>query len=143
MRHVAVLVAFLAAASAAAQTSTTYPDHIQYTESQALTRAVPTAATEGVTLISAKGYRVLLCAEATRTLTAGTLRAYYFDPVTAVWMRNPTLDLTISTSGVRCQSFPDVQTHVRRGRVLYATDSVTVSAGTTVSLRIDVWVGIP
>lgn len=111
-----------------------------FEESQALTRAAPSAATEGMLLTRVAGYRVSICAASGQTLSgAGSLQAYYFDPAREVWIRNPTLDRSVTVSGSRCQAFPDATTLVRFGRVLYATSSVTVSGGTTVTVRIDAY----
>lgn len=112
----------------------------RFSESQALTRAAPSAASDGMVLGSVIGYRVTVCAEATRTLSGGgNLRAWYYDADSALWMRNPSLDIAVSASSVRCMVAPDVVTQVSTflsDRVLYAADSVTVSAGTTVTVTI-------
>jgi hypothetical protein len=114
-----------------------------FTESQALTRAAPTLATEGILLGGREtGLRVVLSAEDTRTLSgAGTLRCYYYDNTLAAWIRNPDLDISITAShaSVRRVAFPDQAIFVPNGRILYAADSVTVSAGTTVDVQIVVY----
>lgn len=119
-------------------------------ENQALTRAAPAASeftvTSGSTigkslsLIDIEGFRVSVCAEATRTLSgAGNLRAYLLDERSGEVQRNPALDLAVSASSVKCMVFPDMETMVATGRLIYAADSVTVSAGTTVDVRIRGW----
>lgn len=108
------------------------------TEAQALTRAVPTLATEGMGLSGVKGYRVSVCAESGQTLAGtGNLRAWLYNPDAGLWMRNPALDLAITVT-VRCQVFPDVRVAAElEHRVLYANDTVGVSGGTTATMRVD------
>lgn len=112
------------------------------TESQALTRAAPTLATEGLDLDKVTHYQVTVCAETSRTLSgAGTLAAYWYNPGLAAWVRTPGLDLTVSATAVRCMSFPQSRVNSGLGRVLYAATGVTVSAGTTVDVRVDGFYG--
>ena len=109
---------------------------VTVTEAQALSRAAPTLSTEGVSLGSARGLRVTLCAASGQTLSgAGALRAYY-SPSGTIWSRNSGLDLAVpgDAAGKACWTFPDVEVLVRTGRVLFAADGVTVSGGTTVTL---------
>lgn len=113
-----------------------------WSEGQILTRAAPTLVTEGLSLRDVAGFRVTVCAEATRTLSgAGTLLAYVWDNALAAWVRNKPLDLALASveTGVRCAAFPDFETTVASGRVLYATSAVTVSAGTTATVQIKAW----
>lgn len=113
---------------------------VSLTETQILTRAAPTLSTEGAGLTEARGLRVSVCAATGQTLSgAGTLKAWYLNP-SGLWNRNSALDLSIpaTASGIRCWAFPDMAVLVRTGRALFATDSVTVSGGTTVIVRIDV-----
>ncbi len=130
-----VLAAGLIPASSSAQDisgTTAY-----WTEVQLLTRAAPTLVTEGLNLRGVVGFRVTVCANATRTLSgAGSLRAYVWDNNLLRWIRNPGIDLSVSSSAMRCMAFPDVETVAASGRVLYAADGVTVSAGTTVDVQI-------
>lgn len=110
-----------------------------FDEIQALTRADPTAATEGTPLADVRGFRVAVYANAGQTLTGGKLLAWLYDDGIDQWMRNPDLDLVISTTlGKRAQLFTDFIVDARIGghRVLYAASGVTVSAGTTVNVRI-------
>lgn len=107
-----------------------------WSEAQILTRAAPTLATEGMTLDGCNGYRVIVEAEATRTLTSGTLQAWYYDETLAAWIRNPDLDLTITGASQRRQVWGDSTVSTPLGRVLYAASSVVVSGGTTVTVYI-------
>jgi hypothetical protein len=134
MRRLGILLTLLAAPAFAQRVA------VSVTETQDLTRAAPTTAAEGQALSAAKGLRVTVCAAAGQTLSgAGTLRAWYYG---AVWGRNSALDQAVpaAAAGVRCWTFPDLQVHVRAGRVLFAADSVTVSGGTTVTVRYDIGV---
>src|SRR4051812_46307439 len=91
-------------------------------ESQSLTRGAPTLATEGMSLVGVKGFRVSICAQSGQTLSgAGSLRAYLYHSDAALWMRNPSLDLSVTAAGVRCQAFPDFVTGADPGnhRVLF------------------------
>ena len=120
----------------------------RWSESQALTRPAPTASClasvspEGMDLRYVRGYRVSVAAESGQTLSGtGTLRAYHYDFTLGSWARTPALDVTLSTSGVRTIWLPDAATLVRSGSVLDAADTVGVSGGTTVTLRITAWTG--
>lgn len=111
-------------------------------ESQALTRAAPAPAefttTASLGVDGLVGFRISVCAEATRTLSgAGTLQAYLLDEHTGLVQRNNDLDLSVDASGVRCQAFPDFGVHGSRaeGRVIFAANGVTVSGGSTVTVR--------
>jgi hypothetical protein len=110
-------------------------------ESQSLTRSAPSAATEGMDLANVKGFRISVCAPSGQTLTGGTLNAWVYNYGSSLWMRNPLLDLTVTSNSVRCLAFPDQEVVAMMGaRVLYAASSVTVSSGSAVTVRIDAWV---
>jgi acyl-[acyl carrier protein]--UDP-N-acetylglucosamine O-acyltransferase len=82
---------------------------------------------------------VVVEAESTRTLSgSGSLRAYVYDPIVAAWFRVPALDLSVNASAIRRMGFESEQiAGLRRAtRLDYATDTVTVSAGTTVRVYI-------
>jgi hypothetical protein len=113
-------------------------------ESQALTRAAPTLSTEGMSLEApggylVRGYMVSVCAESGSTLSGGGhLRAWVYHPDAALWMRNPDLDLAVAVTGVRCQAWSDLRPgYFQVRRVLYAADSITVSVGASVMVRVD------
>ncbi|HZI08670.1 MAG TPA: hypothetical protein VEZ71_31930 [Archangium sp.] len=118
-----------------------------YWESAPLTRTPPSAAPasgavgSGMDLAGVEGARVALCPASGQSLTGtGSLRAYLYDPAIGEWMRSPDLDLPVSsatTTANRCRVWPDAVTAVRgNGRVLYATDAIGVSGGTSVSVYI-------
>lgn len=116
-----------------------------WSEDQILTRAAPSAVTDGMFLKDVVGYRLTVCAASGQTLSgAGALRAWYYSYESGVWGRNPTLDQTITVTATscagaacRCQTFPDFEVVANQGgRVLFATDAVTVSGGTTATVRI-------
>lgn len=111
-------------------------------EVQILTRAAPTLGSEGMTLRDVAGFRVAVCAEVGQTLSgAGTLLAYVYDNDLAQWIRNKPADLslTVIQATVRCAVFPDSETRVSSGRLLYAASGVTVSGGTTVTVQVKAW----
>jgi hypothetical protein len=140
----AALAVFLAAPAAFAQTADTRDGQIRSrVETQALTRAAPTTSCYdattplGISIKDVRGYRVIVAAESGQTLSgAGNLRAYLWDVYEGAWMRNPSLDVAVTTTGARRQVFPDLATQVRTGCVMYAADAITVSGGTTVTVRI-------
>lgn len=133
------LAAVLLSLSAAGQTDPPAMTR-KWSESQALTRAAPTLTTEGLDLSDIAGFRVTVCAASGQTLAgAGALQAYVYDNDLALWTRNPSLDITISTAGARCLTFADIQTVVATGRGLFAATGVTVSGGTTVTVQMKAW----
>lgn len=103
-------------------------------EDQALTRTAPSSASDGVPLAGLKTISVSLQANSTKTLSGGTLRCYVYDSLVGVWARCTSLDLSVSPTGVRTIAFEGADTSGSRSgaRVLWATDSVTVSGGTDV-----------
>lgn len=108
-------------------------------EDQVLTAAAPTTIADGIPLQNLDGLTVQVQANATRTLSgAGSLRCYIWDPDVALWSRLPENDLAVSTASVRCLAFaPFAMTSPSKGsRVCFVTDSVTVSAGTTVRVNL-------
>lgn len=131
MKRLLPLLLICSALSAVAMTGRSW------SESQALTRAAPTLATEGLSLAGAMGYRVTVSAGAGQTITGGTAKCYFMPIITGRWARCPTaLDLTPGTS-VRDWSSSDFAVYVGMGRVLYASDSITLSAGTAVTIAVE------
>lgn len=139
-RSLVVVTIFAVLSSGLAFATGTLPtEAVADQETQILTRAAPTSAADGLDLAKVRGYRVTICAASGQTLTGGALQAWYYEPIQQLWSRaSSTLDETVP-SGTRCKTFDDVETLVRFGRVLYATSAVTVSGGTTVTVRIDGW----
>lgn len=156
MRYLAMIVVLLTPVAVLAQPtylscSSNCPSRY-YWETAPLTRAAPSAAPvdgtvgSGMKLNSIVGGWIELCAASGQTLSgAGTLDAYYYDLAAALWFRNPLLDLAVSVTATscagspcRCQIFPDLPVAaVKGGYILYATNGVTVSGGTTVVVRVD------
>lgn len=145
MKRLAFIAAWLLASSAMAQ-QTIAPGYIRMrSESQLLTRAAPSdaihclsASPVGLDLRDVRGYRVIVVAESGQTLSGGgTLRAYLYDFFEAAWVPNEQLDISMADgkAGVRRNVFADIATMVRAGCVMYAADGVTVSGGTTVTIR--------
>jgi hypothetical protein len=139
MMKTAVLMLMLCASSALAS-----PARYLY-EEQLLTRDKPSAYTEGMAMTTGngtpvRGLWVSVCAVEGETLSGGGyLRAWVWHPDAALWMRDPDLDKAVTVSGERCQSLPDLRPGYLGSarRVLWAADSVTVSDGDTVTVRID------
>jgi hypothetical protein len=101
---------------------------------EALTRAVPTLATEGFDLRGVLALRVTVCAKAPDTLSGtGSLVFYYRSP--DGWGRWKAHDFALSAGGGKCET-TEFPISVGMGRVLAAPSSVGVSgATTTVSVR--------
>jgi hypothetical protein len=95
------------------------------------TRAAPTLPTEGMSLVGMFGYKLTVCAAAGQTLSgAGSLLAWDYNVDEGVWTRDPLLDLAVTVSGGRCQTWPDFPLGAGVDRVLFAASGVTVSGGT-------------
>lgn len=115
-----------------------------WSEAQALTRAIPAiaTATDWVPLTGIRAFDVEVCAESGQTLSgAGSLQCYRKGAVAA--LRNPSLDLNITVTATscagapcRCQTFPNFKTAVGIGAFMFAASAVTVSGGTTVTVKI-------
>lgn len=127
-----------------------------WTETQILTRAIPNINTpkDWIPLTGARAFDVEVCAEAGQTLAgAGSLTAYKKGTVAP--LRNKSLDLPITVAATdcqgaacRCQLFPTLKVSVGIGAFMFAATGVTVSAGTTVTVRIittsqTAWIPIP
>lgn len=79
---------------------------------------------------SAKGITVTACADSGQTLSgAGTLTAYGRDPSVALWAALPDLNLTVTSSARRCQTFSGFVVTLPIGRVTWVPTGVTVSGG--------------
>lgn len=94
----------------------------------------PSAATDGLPLASspfsgAKGLVVTAAADASQTITSGTLKAYVYDVGAAAWARIPELDLTVSEAGNRYVSWSGMTVTVPKGRIAYIPSVVVLSAG--------------
>lgn len=121
-----------------------------YWESAPLTRTAPTAAPvsgtvgSGINLAGAYGVAISVCPEVGQTLTGtGTLRAVLWDfgsGSLAGWMWSPEADLSVSkttTLANPCMTWADRAVAFRGARsLLYVADTVGVSGGTTVTIRI-------
>lgn len=96
----------------------------------------PAAATDGLALDPGiafgnkpKGLSVVAAADATRTITSGTLKAYVYSADAAAWVRVPELDLTVSEAGNRYVSWSGFTVTVPAGRIAWIPSVVTLSAG--------------
>jgi hypothetical protein len=101
---------------------------------------VPTLITQGLNLADCVGFRVILSAESGKTLSgAGSIQIYCYDSTLAEWVRNPDLDLTVTSShaSVRRVAFPDQAVFVPWGRVYGVPVGITQSGGgTTVDIAL-------
>lgn len=108
----------------------------------------------GVSIERGGGVAATVCAEITRTITSGTMRAYVFLPefepnrdggtgVSYLWLPYPALDFTIGGTTQRCHASGDKQSLSGIGRITWIADTVVVSAGTTVVLTHSIRKGMP
>lgn len=118
-----------------AWTAVTGAPRSAYESQTAAGRAAPTLSTDGVDLGGVTSITVIIEAEAAQTLSgAGSMLCYVYDSAIAAWVRCPESDLTVpaGASGLRRIAWADREVIAPRGRILYATSSVTISGGTTV-----------
>lgn len=106
-------------------------------ESQSLTQAAPTTATQGMDLNDIIGYRIFVRPPAGQTITGGQIGLYVWSEVANEWSE-PTYKLPLTaTSGVgKAWVSEDLEGTTRRGRVYPGTLAVTLSGGSAV----DVWI---
>ena len=107
-----------------------------WTETQALTRAVPTLSSEGLDLNGVTGWKLTVSANSGQTLSGGSIACDYYSPWLSRWVANSDLTFTVP-SGKRDATWNDRKPPVPLGRLLCRTVSVTVSGGTDVAVRID------
>jgi hypothetical protein len=141
MRRAVLFIALLLAAAASATPYTS-----NFSESQTCTTgtcaraAAPTTNAEGMSLYMVTGYRLSICAAIGQTLSgAGTMQAYWCDSLSALCMRSPQLDQSVTASGVQCQAFPDfIASFVTylADSVVFAASGVTVSGGSALTVRL-------
>lgn len=116
---------------------TQQPGRDAYVETQILTRAAPTTSTaDGVPLTGLVTLTVVVQADSGTTITGGTMRGYMYDEYVASWFRCAELDFTPGTGVRRSSANFVVEGNRSTSRVLWATDTVTVGAGTTVEVYI-------
>jgi hypothetical protein len=132
----AIVLALLAplAASAAPATYTTIANRTVQGACASGTCDAPVeaaGATDGADLVRfARGLVVTVCAASGQTLSgAGTLTAYLREPGIALWAAAPELNLTVTSSARRCQTFSGFMVTVPRGRATWVPTGVTVSGG--------------
>jgi hypothetical protein len=108
----------------------------------ALSASAPSAATDGISVDSGMACACVLSADSGATITGGSLLGYVYMPVTSNadgtpatfrWFPFAALNWTPET-GARDAASGDKDVLTGVGRVAWRTSSVTVSAGTTVTL---------
>lgn len=148
MRRIVIWALLFVALPVAAATGTQriYAARL-WSESQALTRAAPTLATEGWEVAPSQrgpsvGYSVVIQAPTGQTLSgAGTVEAWVYDS-TFGWHRygDTTLDVTslAGCTGLQTCEFTGFQIFgpYPGGRMLYAAKGVTISSGSAVTVAI-------
>jgi hypothetical protein len=113
-----------------------------YTVANSLaTNVAALTATSGVDFNGGGGIAAAFCAESTRTITSGTMRAYIWMPFNEspgdggtapgmMWIPFAPLDVTLA-AGHRCSLSGDKQAWSGFGRIAWVEDDAVVSAGTT------------
>ena len=93
--------------------------------------SAPTTTAQGWQATSCpKGMSLFVCADSGQTLSgAGTVRLYVYNATAALWGPVPDLDLSVTSSSVRCQGFAGLWTVVPPSRFAPVPVSVTVSSG--------------
>lgn len=113
------------------------------TETQALTRAIPSISTprDWVSLSGVKRFRLSVCADGGTLSGAGTMQAYLKGATAPE--RNKSLDAPVNVTATDCQGaacacvvFPDFEVGVGVGEFMFATNGITVSAGATVTVKL-------
>lgn len=99
-----------------------------FSEVQAGTRAAPTLVTEGMDLSNAGGLLYGVSADAGQTVTGGSLDLWRYDSTLARWGKS--FNAGPLPTGQRLVWMPEETIKVADGRILPATNAVTVSAGT-------------
>lgn len=95
------------------------------------TGQAPTTISQGLKLDGLKGFTVFVESTSLQGggdggpfgFTAGSLRCYLWNPVSAAWARAPEMDLTV-TAGLTSQSFPGFTVTAPRGRIAYIPDGL-------------------
>lgn len=101
------------------------------------TAAPATTATQGMSLLQLKAFRLSICAASGQTLSgAGTMSAYVYQSGEGRWLPDPGLNQTV-TATTRCQAFPDFQVGGSFDRVQFVATGVTVSGGLTLDVLLD------
>ena len=90
-------------------------------------------------LTSTTRYRVTICPAVGATLTGGFVRIHIYNPSLGRWSSDSNLDFYVATTGFAvglCQHKAYVL-DVRYGSMYPATQNITASSGTTVTVRVD------
>lgn len=94
--------------------------------------SAPTVASEGMSLQSVAGFKVVLEADSGQTLSgAGSLACFTWDDSIAGWARLSDADITVPAAITSNRRYGAVSFQVQapRGRIAFIASSVTVSAG--------------
>lgn len=123
---------------------------------QTATLTAPTSCDAGLSLVGVDGYRTRLCSTDPTDggfsyHAGGTLRAYYYDPFRLTdlwdggqtpscakrWSKSAALNWSPVGTVDQCETFQDIQTKNRFGRVFYAVDAVYNDGGSGFDITID------
>lgn len=137
MKKISMLVAALLVGILANPIPAHAAGNVDKVYTTALTEAVPTLTTQGLSLGDnavgpVMGYRVTVEITTGSTLTSGTIECWYFSKQFNAWILNPDLGFTIKNNTQRRQVSADFKTEVPIGRVFYRPNAVVVAGGGTV-----------
>jgi len=112
---------------------------LSYAATANSTANVPSAITDGISLIGVTGIRTTVSAANGQTLSgAGTVVYWCWSDVLARWAESAEVSYTQDVSGRRDASFPNEEIRVSQGRIFVEARSVTVSAGALV-VTLETW----
>jgi hypothetical protein len=104
--------------------------------------AAPSGATDGRNIAQARAISVRLCAASGQTLSgAGTLDVYLYDEDDGLWSLAPLSEIEVPADCASkrcCEVLEDRDVLVGFGRVAVVPNAVTVSAATTLSVKIKI-----
>lgn len=104
----------------------------QWGTSSPITGSAPTDAADGQPLNGLAAITLVISAASGKTLSgAGTMQAYLYDNTLARWVRLPSADFTVDSTGVQDEAFAPVTVETPRpnGRILWVPVGVTFNSG--------------
>lgn len=87
----------------------------------------PSAATDGLSLAGVTGVRFQIAAVTGQTITAGTIRLWYYNPISALWSQGPVTETLVT--GAQAANTADYVVAVGFGRIYCECVNVTSSGG--------------
>jgi hypothetical protein len=88
-------------------------------------------------LVGVTRYRVILCPPPTATITAGTLRLYIYNQALGRWSFDADMDVFPGSTAPGACAHRGVVNDIRQGFIYPTPNSMTLSSGTTVTVRVE------